>query len=113
MRTRFSAGVAAGLIAAGLGGLVGPTAGFARADTQALSPFDVTNAAVGNLDPALLAAVQQAAVAAGAEGVPMTITSGWRSPEFQQQLLDDAVATYGSSAPPPAGSCRPRNNPGM
>ena len=25
-------------------------------------------------------------------------TSGWRSPEFQQQLLDDAVATYGSLA---------------
>ena len=28
----------------------------------------------------------------------MTITSGWRSPEFQQRLLDDAVATYGSMA---------------
>ena len=28
----------------------------------------------------------------------MTITSGWRSPEFQQQLLDDAVSTYGSIA---------------
>jgi LAS superfamily LD-carboxypeptidase LdcB len=28
----------------------------------------------------------------------MTITSGWRSPEFQQQLLDDAVQTYGSLA---------------
>lgn len=26
----------------------------------------------------------------------MTITSGWRSPAFQQQLLDDAIATYGS-----------------
>ena len=28
----------------------------------------------------------------------MTITSGWRSPEFQERLLDDAVATYGSLA---------------
>jgi LAS superfamily LD-carboxypeptidase LdcB len=28
----------------------------------------------------------------------MTITSGWRSPEFQQRLLDDAVHTYGSFA---------------
>jgi LAS superfamily LD-carboxypeptidase LdcB len=28
----------------------------------------------------------------------MTITSGWRSPEFQQQLLNDAITTYGSVA---------------
>ncbi len=99
MRATFLAGVVvAGLIGTGFVGPVGPAAGVARADVQALSPFDVTNPAVGNLDPVLLAAVQQAAVAAAAEGVPMTITSGWRSPEFQQQLLDDAVATYGSFA---------------
>ena len=70
----------------------------AHADVQTLSPYDVGNPAVGNLDPNLLAAVQQAAAAAAADGVTMTITSGWRSPEFQQQLLDDAVATYGSLA---------------
>jgi LAS superfamily LD-carboxypeptidase LdcB len=63
---------------------------------QMLSPWDVANPAVGNLDPALLIAVQQATAAAAAEGVTMTITSGWRSPQFQQQLLDDAVAVYGS-----------------
>lgn len=73
-------------------------AGTANADVQALSPYDVANPAVGYLDPALLRAVQQAAGAAAADGVTMTITSGWRSPEFQQQLLDDAVATYGSVA---------------
>ena len=73
-------------------------AGTANADVQALSPYDVANPAVGYLDPALLRAVQQAADAAAADGVTMTITSGWRSPEFQQQLLDDAVATYGSVA---------------
>lgn len=72
--------------------------GVAAADAQALSPYDVQNPAVGNLDPQLLAAVQHAADAAGAAGITMTITSGWRSPEFQQQLLDDAVATYGSVA---------------
>ena len=76
--------------------LVSPPA--AVADVQALSPWDVANPAVGNLQPALLIAVQQAASAAAADGVTMTITSGWRSPEFQQQLLDDAVATYGSMA---------------
>ena len=58
----------------------------------------MANLAVGYLNPALLTAVQQAAAAAAADGVAMTITSGWRSPEFQQQLLDDAVATYGSLA---------------
>jgi LAS superfamily LD-carboxypeptidase LdcB len=44
----------------------------------------------------LLTAIQNAATSAAADGVTMTITSGWRSPEFQQRLLDDAVRTYGS-----------------
>ncbi|WP_370369844.1 M15 family metallopeptidase [Mycolicibacterium sp. CH28] len=68
------------------------------ADGQVLTPFDVANPAVGRLDPRLLDAVQQAATAAAADGVTMTVTSGWRSPQFQQRLLDDAVATYGSLA---------------
>lgn len=72
--------------------------GTAVADVQALSPYDVQNPAVGNLDPNLLTAVQQAAGAAAATGLTLTVTSGWRSPSFQQQLLDDAVATYGSLA---------------
>lgn len=84
----FAAGVAAGVL----------TPGVAAADAQALSPWDVANPAIGNLAPALLSAVQQAASAAAVDGVAMTIISGWRSPEFQQQLLDDAVATYGSMA---------------
>ena len=74
------------------------SAGTASADVQALSPYDVANPAVGLLNPPLLSAVQQAPAAAAADGVTITITSGWRSPEFQQQLLDDAVATYGSMA---------------
>jgi D-alanyl-D-alanine carboxypeptidase len=67
-------------------------------DGDTLTPFDVQDPAVGRLDPALLSAVQNAATAAAAEGVTMTITSGWRSPEFQQRLLDNAVQTYGSLA---------------
>lgn len=65
---------------------------------QTLTAFDVQNPAIGRLDPALLAAIQNATTAAAAEGIAMTITSGWRSPEFQQRLLDDAVATYGTVA---------------
>ena len=62
------------------------------------TPFDVQDPAVGRLDPALLTAIQNAATAATADGVTMTITSGWRSQQFQQRLLDDAVQTYGSLA---------------
>ncbi|WP_396930746.1 M15 family metallopeptidase [Mycolicibacterium sp.] len=68
------------------------------ADGQILTPFDVQNPAVGRLDPRLLDAIQQAATAASANGITMTVTSGWRSPEFQQRLLDNAVAQYGSLA---------------
>lgn len=63
-----------------------------------LTAFDVADPAIGRLDPTLLAAVQNATSAAAAEGVTVTVTSGWRSPEFQQQLLDDAIVTYGSYA---------------
>jgi zinc D-Ala-D-Ala carboxypeptidase len=68
------------------------------ANGATLTPFDVQNPAIGRLDPALLSAIQDAATAAAADGINMTITSGWRSPEFQQRLLDDAVKTYGSVA---------------
>ncbi|MGV0808841.1 M15 family metallopeptidase [Mycolicibacterium setense] len=68
------------------------------ADGQVLTPFDVQNPAIGRLEPRLLAAIQNAATAAAAEGVTMTINSGWRSAEFQQSLLDQAVQTYGSLA---------------
>jgi zinc D-Ala-D-Ala carboxypeptidase len=63
-----------------------------------LTPFDVQHSAVGRLQPALLRAIQSAATAAAADGITVTITSGWRSPEFQQRLLDNAVRTYGSFA---------------
>ena len=65
---------------------------------DALTPFDVQDPAIGQLDPQLLSAIQNAANAAAPDGVAMTITSGWRSPEFQRRLLDDAVHTYGSLA---------------
>lgn len=53
-------------------------------------------AGVTNLDPALLEAVQRAAADAEADGIDVVITSGWRSPEYQDQLLRDAVADYGT-----------------
>lgn len=59
---------------------------------------DVDQPAIANLDPDLLAAVQRAADDAAADGVDVHVTSGWRSPELQAQLVRDAVADYGSEA---------------
>jgi D-alanyl-D-alanine carboxypeptidase len=51
---------------------------------------------VANLDPALLGALRQAATDAADDGVEFFIVSGWRSPEYQEQLLHEAVSKYGS-----------------
>ncbi|QVI26942.1 M15 family metallopeptidase [Mycolicibacterium neoaurum] len=61
-----------------------------------LTAFDTSDPAIGNLDPALRTAVQNATTAAAAQGVSVTVNSGWRSPQFQRQLLEDAIVTYGS-----------------
>ncbi|WP_370490347.1 M15 family metallopeptidase [Mycobacterium sp. pV006] len=66
-------------------------------DGVTLSPIeDAANPILAQLDPNLLRAVQDAARAAAADGVELNVTSGWRSPGFQQRLFDDAVRTYGS-----------------
>ena len=51
---------------------------------------------VANLDPALLGALRQAATDAADDGVEFFVDSGWRSPEYQEQLLHEAVSKYGS-----------------
>jgi hypothetical protein len=51
---------------------------------------------VANLDPSLLQALRDAATNAGAEGITFYVNSGWRSPVYQNQLLHEAVADYGS-----------------
>jgi zinc D-Ala-D-Ala carboxypeptidase len=60
--------------------------------------FDDTIEGVAKLDPALLGALRQAAPAAGEVGVEFVVDSGWRSPEYQEHLLQEAVAKYGSQA---------------
>ncbi len=52
--------------------------------------------AVANLDPALLRALRQAATDAAGDRVEFYVDSGWRSPEYQEQLLDSAISKYGS-----------------
>jgi zinc D-Ala-D-Ala carboxypeptidase len=58
--------------------------------------FDDEIPAVANLDPALLGALRQAATDAADDGVEFYVNSGWRSPEYQNQLLREAVSKYGS-----------------
>ena len=58
--------------------------------------FDDDSAAVANLDPDLLGALRQAASDAAGDGVELSVNSGWRSPEYQEQLLQEAVSEYGS-----------------
>jgi len=51
---------------------------------------------VANLDPDLLGALRQAATDASDDGVELVVDSGWRSPEYQEQLFQEAVSKYGS-----------------
>ncbi|MFJ8954380.1 M15 family metallopeptidase [Streptomyces sp. NPDC102381] len=60
--------------------------------------FDDATPAVGRLDPGLLKALRQAATDASDDGVTFSVNSGWRSPEYQNQLLSEAVDKYGSEA---------------
>jgi D-alanyl-D-alanine carboxypeptidase len=53
---------------------------------------------VAKLDPALLAALRKAATFAADDGVELYVDSGWRSREYQEQLLQEAIAKYGSEA---------------
>jgi D-alanyl-D-alanine carboxypeptidase len=58
--------------------------------------FDDEIAGVANLDPDLLGALRQAATDAADDGVEFFVESGWRSPQYQEQLLHQAVSKYGS-----------------
>jgi D-alanyl-D-alanine carboxypeptidase len=58
--------------------------------------FDDEHPGVANLDLDLLEAFREAATAAGDDGIEVYVNSGWRSPDYQNQLLREAVAEYGS-----------------
>ena len=58
--------------------------------------FDDQYPGVANLDPDLLRALREAATDAADDGIDFYVNSGWRSPEYQNQLLREAVSEYGS-----------------
>ena len=76
-------------------GVVDEADGFVS-DWAAVSVFDEEIPAVGELDPELLDALRRTATEAEADGVGLRVNSGWRSPEYQQQLLQQAVVEHGS-----------------
>ncbi|MFJ6385138.1 M15 family metallopeptidase [Kitasatospora sp. NPDC092039] len=90
----LAATVAAQPAAAGAG--AGGEADGEIPDGRTLRPSDTEAPAVRNLDGPLREALQRAADDARAQGIEMTVTSGWRSKAYQQRLLDRAVSRYGS-----------------
>ena len=58
--------------------------------------FDDQYPGVANLDPDLLQVLREAATDAANDGIEFYLSSGWRSPEYQNQLLREAVSKYGS-----------------
>jgi hypothetical protein len=58
--------------------------------------FDDEIPGVANLDPELLRALRRAATDAAGDGVELFVDSGRRSPEYQEQLLREAISEYGS-----------------
>ncbi|MFD4957432.1 M15 family metallopeptidase [Microbacterium sp. NPDC058389] len=65
---------------------------------DAASPFDDDSPGIARLTPALLEALRRAATDAAEHGVDVRVNSGWRSAEYQEQLLHEAVTQYGSEA---------------
>ena len=63
-----------------------------------VDPFDDGHPAIAGLRSGLRVALQDAARDAEARGIDMWVTSGRRSTAYQQELLDQAVARYGSLA---------------
>jgi D-alanyl-D-alanine carboxypeptidase len=59
--------------------------------------FDDELPGVANLDSDLLDALRRAATDAADDGLELFVDSGWRSPEYQRRLLDEAVLEYGSA----------------
>ncbi|WP_456785714.1 M15 family metallopeptidase [Cellulomonas sp. P5_C5] len=75
-----------------------PVLGADGSVPDGVTVFDDEVPAVANLDPDLLDAFRRAATDAAADGITFVVNSGWRSAEYQDQLLRDAVIGYGSAA---------------
>lgn len=75
----------------------GTTTGADGGLPDRVTVFDDQYPGVANLDPELVRALRAAATDAADDGVEFNVNSGWRSPDYQNQLLREAVAEYGSA----------------
>jgi hypothetical protein len=81
--------------------VVGDARGSALGEADGAVPdgttvFDDGVPGVAKLDPSLLRALRRAATAAMRDRVVFFVDSGWRSPAYQEHLLEQAVSEYGS-----------------
>ena len=74
----------------------GATTGEDGALPDGVTVFDGEYPGITNLDPDLLDALRRAANDAADDGIAFFVESGWRSPEYQERLLRQAISTYGS-----------------
>jgi zinc D-Ala-D-Ala carboxypeptidase len=74
----------------------GTTAEADGALPDGVTVFDDEFPGVANLDPDLLQALREAATDAADDGIEIYVNSGWRSPDYQDQLFREAVSEYGS-----------------
>jgi zinc D-Ala-D-Ala carboxypeptidase len=72
--------------------------------------FDDGVPGVAKLDPDLRAALRQAATVAADDGVRFVVDSGWRSADYQEHLLQEAIAKYGSEAEAARWVARPETS---
>jgi len=66
-------------------------------DRASAVPTGATTTPATGLDPELERRFEDARTAAAADGVELTLTSGWRTPAEQQELVDAALRRYGSA----------------
>lgn len=88
--------------------------GLGQADgavPDGVTVFDDKVPGVVNLDPELLRALRRAARAAAQDGVVFYVNSGWRSPAYQSQLLQEAISKYGSEREAARWVATPQNSP--
>ncbi len=73
--------------------------------------FDDGYAAVSKLRTNLLVALRDAAADAASDGVTFVVNSGWRSKTYQEQLLTEAIARYGSEREAARWVATPQTSP--
>ncbi len=92
-------GLTSGQIPSGAPSLNAERRGLGQADgilPAHTTVFDAEIPGIANLDPDLRSALREATTDAAGDGVKLYVDSGWRSAAYQERLLRQAIATYGS-----------------